>query len=196
MQVPLLHPQLPEDPEAVPVLPGIPQLLEGEDGKAGDHQHHRPVGHQGAQEEGGGGGLVHLLRAGADGVPGLALHAVLRVDLPEGGGQVPGIGVGDGLCGGEVPVGHHRHQGLADFVGEDVHQVGVVVVEGLPQGIGIGGGAGGQGEGPPVGVQGGVAGQEGGPVLLPGGGPPLGGEGAGGQGDGVVPRHRPDGVVV
>ncbi len=78
-------------------------------------------------------------------------------------------------------------RGLADFVGEDVHQVGVVVVEGLPQGIGIGGGAGGQGEGPPVGVQGGVAGQEGGPVLLPGGGPPLGGEGAGGQGDGVVP---------
>ena len=93
VQVPLLHPQLSEDPEAVPVLPGIPQLLEGEDGKAGDHQHHRPVGHQGAQEEGGGGGLgspgsvlVRMVYRG------WAPHGCPPSGLPEGGGQVPGIG--------------------------------------------------------------------------------------------------------
>ena len=55
----------------------------------GDHQHHpRPVGHQGAQEEGGGGGTRSPAPCWCGWCTRLALHAVLRVGLPEGGGQV------------------------------------------------------------------------------------------------------------
>lgn len=113
----------------------------------------------------------------------------------EGVLQGSGVCIGNGVGRGKIPLGHNRKELMADLVGQDIGYMGVKIIESFPHGLCVESILG-QGEGAGIGGQGGMVAEKGRLVFRGGDGVPLGAELPRPQGDGGIPQHLPDGVVI